>query len=130
MDKPTYNDLRGLIREKAHAIIDLLRDVKRIHTMIESSVTSEDLLRSRVTVPDGYRFDNDYKLLDERGNIVADYSKEKYECDLLISAWVGLRAIVAILEDDKQFLQRPGVLNVKHISFIERFMDWNKRGGL
>jgi len=130
MDKPTYNDLKALIRTLGHQLVEILRTAKRIQQSLEASVTSRDLLLSRISLPAGHTLQDDGKVTDPQGNIVADYSAEKYECDVLLSAFVGLRALAALLENDNNFLNRPGVRGVQHITFIERFLDWDKRGGL
>ncbi|GIV22130.1 MAG: hypothetical protein KatS3mg023_3881 [Armatimonadota bacterium] len=126
---PTFNDVAALIRRFGHQLVDLLREVKFVHKALDGRVTSLDLLRTRITVPEGCTLDADGKVWDGEGNLVADYSDLKYECDLVMSALAGLRAAVALLENDSEFLQRPGVVGTSHWQFVEHFLDWHKRGG-
>jgi len=127
----TYNDLRQLMRQYANQLGDLLREIKRIHVGVVEGVSAPDLLQSRIPSPEpGQTLRSDGVVVDGNGNPVADYSRELYECNLLLSAFNGLRAAIALLENDAAYLERPGVIGVDHWNFIQRFADWHKRGGL
>jgi hypothetical protein len=126
-----FNDLRQLMRHYANQLGDTLREIKRIHAGVVEGVSALDLLQSRIPpLEPGQSLRSDGVVVDGAGNPVADYSRELYECNLLLSAFNGLRAAIALLENDAAFLQRPGVSGVDHWNFIQRFADWQKRGGL
>jgi hypothetical protein len=127
----SFNDLRQLMRQYANQLGDTLREIKRIHAGVVEGVSALDLLQSRIPpLEPGQSLRSDGVVVDDAGNPVADYSRELYECNLLLSAFSGLRAAIALLENDSTFLQRPGVSGVDHWGFIQRFADWHKRGGL
>jgi hypothetical protein len=126
-----FNDLRQLMRQYANQLGDTLREIKRIHAGVVEGVSALDLLQSRIPpLEPGQSLRSDGMVVDSGGNVVADFSRELYECNVLLSAFAGLRAAVAMLENDSAYLGRPGVSGVHHWDFIQRFADWHKRGGL
>ena len=128
--QPTYNDLRAVMRQLANELSDLLRFAKRMHQVAET-VSALDLLRSRIPpLEPGQTLDAEGMVRDAQGNVVANYSSQLYECNALLSAFAGLRAAIAMLENDSAFLTRPGVTGVNHWNFIQQFADLEKRGGL
>ena len=131
MPDVTYNDLKQLMRHYANQLGDLLREIKRIHAGVVETVSALDLLQTRIPpLEQGQTLGEDGIVRDAEDNVVADYSTMLYECNQLLSAFAGLRAAIALLENDSQFLQRPGVTGVNHWGFIQKFADWHKRGGL
>lgn len=124
-----YNTLRAAVRETAHQLAPILHRIRRTHAALEArGITGLDLLRSRVSIPEG-QLGDDGKVRDAQGNVVADFSQEKYECDALLSALVGLRAAVALLTNDQPFLQR-GVVGTNWWYFVEMFVDDDQLGWL
>jgi hypothetical protein len=127
----SFNDLKQLMRQYANQLGDTLREIKRIHSGVVEGISALDLLQTRIPSPEpGQSLHPDGKVVDGDGNVVADYSRELYECNLLLSAFSGLRSAIAFLENDSAFLQRPGASGVDHWNFVQRFADWHKRGGL
>ena len=131
MSLQNYNTVRSLVREIAHQIVPALRRAKRLHKALESrGVNADDWFQFIVQpIPRGYTLDPDNKVRDAQGNVLEDYSHERYLCDALYSAITGLRALAALLENDSAFLQR-GVTGVDWLLFLEYFMDETEIGGL
>ena len=128
--KPTYTELRSIMRRIANDMGDLLRFAKRMQEQAET-VSAMELLRSRIPpLEEGQTLDDEGRVKDAEGNVVADYSEWLYDCNVLLSAFSGVRAAVALLENDTEFLSRPGITGVKHWNFIQQFADLEKRGGL
>lgn len=125
-----YNNLKAVVRELAHQLAPLLHKAQRLQRAVEArGITGLELLRSRIVVPEGCTLGEDGKVYDAENNVVADYSAELYECNSLLSALTGLRAAVAVLAHDTEFIQR-GITDTEWWYFVEMFMDDDMYGWL
>lgn len=127
-----YNTMRALVREIAHQLAPVLNRVKRLHAAAERrGITAEQLLRSKLGIPADWTVTQDGKVYDAESNLVGDYAEDLYDCNRLLSALAGLRALVALATNDSEFMARPGVTGQDHWrAFIEPYMDDEQIGWL
>lgn len=132
MSMNNYNTLKARVREVAHELAPILNKAKRYHRAVElRGVTAKDLLRSKFGFPADYIIQDDGKVYDAENNLVGNYAEDLYDCNRLLSALAGLRALVALATNDTSFLDRPGAMGQDHWrSFIEPYMDDEQIGWL